>query len=155
MGGLRLDIIQHHKESTHRYKYCDMKIGLEIQSLTKFRVQKPNNPIWLPGSHFEIHTAENHEASCTQEMCYCSLDLIFEAKLKPESGNKKIQYGHLAATLKVISLKTNRLLLIYIFNVLLKRGLDIQSQTKVRFQEPKNPIHLPGSHFLSHIAENR
>ena len=43
---------------------------------------------------------------------------------------------------------------IYISNVLLKRGFDIQSQTKVRVQKPKNPIWPPGSHFDSNIAEN-
>ena len=37
-------------------------------------------------------------------MCYWSLDLIFKAKQKLESGNRKIQDGRQAAILKVTSL---------------------------------------------------
>ena len=59
-------------------------------------------------------------------MCYWSLDLEFEAKLKLESGNRKIQYGHQAAILKVTLLKINKLLSIYTSDVPLKFGLDIQ-----------------------------
>ena len=36
----------------------------------------------------------------------------------------------------------------------LGHGLDIQSQTKVRVQKPKNPIWPPDGHFESDIAEN-
>ena len=39
-------------------------------------------------------------------------------------------------------------------NVLLKFGLEIHSQTKVRVQKPKYPIWPPGSHFESDIGEN-
>ena len=46
----------------------------------------------------------------TQVICYWSLDLIFRAKLKLQSRNWKIQYGHQVAILKVTSLKINRLL---------------------------------------------
>ena len=66
-----------------------------------------------------------------QVLCHLSLELIFKAKLKLESGNQKIQYGCLAAILKLTLLKINRLLHIYISIVLLKFGVDIQSQTKV------------------------
>ena len=48
-----------------------------------------------------------------------------------ESGNKKIQNAQQVAILKVTYLKINRLLSIHSSNVLLKFGLDIQSQTKV------------------------
>ena len=48
---------------------------------------------------------------------------------------KKIQYGHQAAILKVTSLKINRLFSIYTNNVLLKFGLDIESQTEVIFKD--------------------
>ena len=64
-------------------------------------------------------------------LCHLSLELIFKAKLKLESGNKKIQYGCLAAILKLTLLKINRLLHIYISIVPLKFGVDIQSLTKV------------------------
>ena len=70
-----------------------------------------------------------------QEMCCRFLDLKFNAKLKLESGNQKIQYGHQAAILKVKYLKINRLLSIHTSNVLLKFGLDIQSQTEVKSPE--------------------
>ena len=73
-----------------------------------------------------------------QVLCHLSMELIFKATLKLESGNKKIQYGWLAAILKLTLLKINRLLHIYISIVLLMFGVDIQSQTKVRVWKPKN-----------------
>ena len=66
-----------------------------------------------------------------QVLCHLSLELIFKAKLKLESGNQKIQYGCLAAILKLTLLKINRLLHKYISIVLLKFGIDNLSQTKV------------------------
>ena len=90
-----------------------------------------------------------------QVLCHLSLALIFKAKLKLESGNQKIQYGCLAAILQLTLLKINRLLHIYISIVLLKFGVDIQSQTKVRVWKPKNPIWPPGGHFESDVAENQ
>ena len=37
-----------------------LKFGVDIQSqITKVRVRKLTNPIWLPGGHFEINIAEN------------------------------------------------------------------------------------------------
>ena len=50
---------------------------------------------------------------------------------------KKIQYGRLAAILKLTLLKINRLLHIYRSIVPLKFGVDIQSQTKVRVWKTK------------------
>ena len=88
-------------------------------------------------------------------LCHLSLQLIFKAKLKLESGNQKFQYGCLAAILKLTLLKINRLLHIYISIVPLKFGVDIQSQTKVRVWKPKNPIWPPGGHFESDLAENQ
>ena len=88
-------------------------------------------------------------------MCHQSLELIFKAKLKLECGNKKIQYGRLAAILKLTLRKINRLLHIYISIVPLKFGVDIQSQSKARVWKPKNPIWPPGGHFISDFAENQ
>ena len=90
-----------------------------------------------------------------QVLCHLSLELIFKAKLKLESGNQKIQYGCLATILKLTLLKINRLLHIYISIVLLKFGVDIQSQTKVRVWKPKNSIWPPGGHFESDVPENQ
>ena len=90
-----------------------------------------------------------------QVLCHLSLASIFNAKLKLESGKQKIKYGCLAAILLLTLLKINRLLHIYISIVLLKFGVDIQSQTKVRVWKPKNPIWPPGGHFESDVAENQ
>ena len=106
----------------------------------------------------QLNIVQNHKASIypyTQVMCYWSLDLMGKAKLKLESGNRKIQHGHQAAILKVTLLKIDRLLSIYTSNVLLKFGLDIQSQTKVRVRKLKIPIWTPGGHFESNISENQ
>ena len=56
----------------------------------------------------------------TQVMCMWSLDLLFKAKLKLESGNWKIQYDCQAAILEVTSLKINRLLPIATYNMHMK-----------------------------------
>ena len=90
-----------------------------------------------------------------QVLCHLSLELIFKAKVKLKSRNKKIQYGCLAAILKLKLLKINRRLHIYISIVLLKFGVDIQSQTQVKVWKPKNPIWPPGGHFESDVAENQ
>ena len=55
--------------------------------------------------------------------------------LPTESRNQKIQYGCQAAIFNMTSLKINRLLPIYI--LLLKFGVNIQSQPKVRVRKPK------------------
>ena len=105
----------------------------------------------------QLNIVQNQNASIysyTQVMCSWSLDLKFKAKLKLESRTWKIQFGCQGAILKMILLKTNRLLSIYTIDVPLKFGLDIQSQTKIRVRKPKNPIWLPGRHFESDIIEN-
>ena len=71
----------------------------------------------------------------TQVMCYWNLDFIFNAKLKLESGNWKMQYGHQAAILKVTLVKIDRLFSTHTCNLLQKFGLDIQSHTKVKSPE--------------------
>ena len=69
-------------------------------------------------------------------VCQWSLDLIFEAKLKLESGNWKIQYGCQAAILKVTSLKINRLLAIATNNMHTKFEIEIPRQTRVTLRKP-------------------
>ena len=73
--------------------------------------------------------------------------MIFEAKLKPESGNRKIQYSSQAAILKAMD-----------FNpytpVIRCWSLDLIFEAKVKLvQKPKNPIWLPGDNFESDIVE--
>ena len=72
-----------------------------------------------------------------------------------ESRNRKIQYGQQTAILKMMLLKINKLLPVYISIVALKFEVDIQSQSKVRVWKPKNPIWPPGGHFESDVAENQ
>ena len=79
------------------------------------------------------------------------LNVEFHIQSLPEV---RIQHGHQAAILKVTLLKINRILSIHINNLLLKFGHDIQSQTKVRIRNLKNPI-WPGGHFENGISENQ
>ena len=90
-----------------------------------------------------------------QVLCHLSLKLIFKAKQKLKSGNQSIQYGCQAAILTWTLLKINRLLHIYISIVLLKFGVDIQSQSKVRVWKPKNSIWPLGGHFERVVTENQ
>ena len=69
-------------------------------------------------------------------MCYWSLDLIFKAKQKLESGNWKIQDGHQAAILKVTSLKFNRLLSMATNNMHMNFQIEIPQQTWVTIRKP-------------------
>ena len=77
-----------------------LKIGLHIRSQTKvksLKTEKSNMATRWPFSKWHLWKATGF-IPYTQVMCYWSLDLIFKAKLKLESGNWKIQYGHQAAT---------------------------------------------------------
>ena len=62
--------------------------------------------------------------------------LIFKAKLKLESGNQKIQYGHQADILKVTSLKINRLLPMTTINMHMKFEIEIPKQTWLTSRKP-------------------
>ena len=133
-----------------------LEFGVDIQSQTKVspETKKSNmatrRPFWKR-SHWKSIGSYPY----ISVLCHWSLELIFKAKLKLESRNQKIQYGCLAAILKLTLLKINRLLHIYISIVPLKFGVDIQSQSKVRVWKPKNPIWPPGGHFESDVAENQ
>ena len=133
-----------------------LKFGVDIQSQTKVspETKKSNmaarRPSWKWRRWKSISSYPYIQVSC-----HLSLELIFKAKIKLESGNQKMQYGRQAAILKLTLLKINRLLYIYISIVLLKFGVDIQSQTKVRVWKPKNSIWPPGGHFESDVADNQ
>ena len=73
-----------------------MKFEIEIPKQTRVTLQKPchlilkpEDPICLPGGHFESGIKFIGFYPYTQVMCYCILDLIFKAKLKLESWNQK------------------------------------------------------------------
>ena len=70
-------------------------------------------------------------------MCYWSLDLILKAKLKLESRNQRIQFGHQAAILKIMSLNIDRLLHIYTSIGPLKFQVHIQIQLKLESRNQK------------------
>ena len=72
----------------------------------------------------------------TQVMRHWSLDLIFKAKLKLESGNRKIQYGRQTDILKVTSLKIYRLLPRATNNMHLKFEIEIPKQSWVMLRKP-------------------
>ena len=142
-----------------------LKFGVDILSRTKYTVWKPKISIWPPNGHFESDVAENQYASAYDHHQHAheisnwnsKANLTYTPELMPptESRNRKIQYGRQAAILKMMSLKINRLLSIYISIVPLKFGVDIQSQSKVRVWKPKNPIWPPGGHFERDVAENQ
>ena len=133
-----------------------LKFGVDMQSQTKVspETKKSNmvarQPFWKRRRWKSIDFYPY-----IQVLCHLSLELIFKAKLKLESRNKKIQYGCLEAILKLTLLKINRLLHIHIGIVLLKFGDNVQSQTKVKVRKPKNPIWPPGGHCESDVAENQ
>ena len=64
-------------------------------------------------------------------MCCWSLQLIFKAKLKLQSANKKVQYGCQVAILKVTSLKSNGLQPIATKNMYMKFETEISKQTLI------------------------
>ena len=72
----------------------------------------------------------------TQVLCYWSLELIFKAKLKLQSGNQKIQYGHQAAILKVTLQKIFRFLPMATTNRHMKFEIEIPKQTRLALRKP-------------------
>ena len=83
---------------------------LEIQSQTEVRVRKPKNPKWPPGGQMGKWHSWKLIGSFpyTYVMCHWSLNLIFKAKLKLESGNQRIQDDNQAAMLRVIDIAENQ-----------------------------------------------
>ena len=115
-----------------------LKFGVDIQSQTKVSPETKKSNMAARQPFWKWHRWKSIGSyPYIQVLCHLSLELIFKAKLKLESGNQKIQYGCLAAILKLTLLKINKLLHIYISIVLLKFGVDIQSQSKVRVWKPK------------------
>ena len=85
------------------------KFGFEIQSQTEVKSPETKKSIMatrLPCWKWHIWKSIGF-FPYTLVICYWSLDLIFKAKQKLESGNRKIQDGRQAAILKVTSLKNS------------------------------------------------
>ena len=72
----------------------------------------------------------------TRVLCRWSSKLIFKAKVKLESGNQIIQYGHQAAILNVTSLKINRLLPMATIKMYMKFEIEIPKQTWLMLRKP-------------------
>ena len=72
----------------------------------------------------------------TYVLCCWSFKLIFEAKVKLDSGNQKIKYGRQAAILGVTSLKINKLLPMAIINMHMKFEIEIQKETWLMLRKP-------------------
>ena len=58
------------------------------------------------------------------------------------------------AIFKLMPLKINRFLPIYISTLPLRFGVDIQSHIKVGVRKQKNPIWPPVGHYEINVAEN-
>ena len=114
-----------------------LKFGVDIQSQTKVspETKKSNmaarRPFWKRRRWKSIGSYRY-----IQVLCHLSLELIFKAKLKLESGNQKIQYGHQAAILNVTSLKINRLLPMTTINMHVKFEIEILKQTWLTLWKP-------------------
>ena len=114
-----------------------LKFGVDIQSQTKVspETKKSNMAARWPFWNWR-HWKSIGSYPYIQVLCYWSLELIFEAKLKLESGNQNIQYGHQAAILKVTSLKINRLLSMTTINMHMKFEIEIPKQTWLTLWKP-------------------
>ena len=114
-----------------------LKFGVDIQSQSKVSLEtKKSNmdarrPFWK-----WCHWKSIGSYPYLYVLCHLSLQLIFKAKLKLESGNQKIQYGHQAAILKVTSLKINRLLPMTTINMHIKFEIEIPKQTWLTSRKP-------------------
>ena len=161
---LKVTSLKNKNVSTHSHKHT--KFETEIPKQTWVMLQKPchvqsiqmKNPIWLPGSHFEndCHWKSIGFYPYTQVFCYWSLEWIFKAKLKLESGNQKIQYGHQVAILKLTLLKNNGLFCLWAQSTC-TWNLKLKFQSKLwkpcclqtdRQTDKMNPVYIPPSNFI-------
>ena len=107
-----------------------LKFGVDIQSQTKVSPETKKFNMAARRSFWKWRRWKSIGSyPYIQELCHLSLELIFKAKLKLESGNQKIQYGHQAAILEVTSLKINRLLPMTTINMHMKFEIEIPKQT--------------------------
>ena len=115
------------------------------------------NPIWLPGSHFEndCHWKSIGFYPYTQVFCYWSLEWIFKAKLKLESGNQKNPIwppgGHFETD---VAEKQWAFLPMATINMHMKFEVEIPKQTLKtmlstdRQTDKMNPVYIPPSNFI-------
>ena len=109
-----------------------LKFGVDIQSQTKVSPETKKSNVATRRPFWKWHCWKSMGSyPYIQVLCHLSLELIFKAKLKLESGIQKIQYGHQAAILKVTSLKINTLLPMTTINMHMKFEIEIPKQTRL------------------------
>ena len=114
-----------------------LKFGVDIQSQTKVSPEtKESNMATRPPFWKWLRWKSIGFYPYIQVLCHLSLELIFKAKLKFESGNQKIQYGHQVAILKVTSLKISRLLPMTTINMHMKFEIEIPKQAWLTLWKP-------------------
>ena len=136
------------------WKVTSLKINRLLPMITismhmKFEIEIPKR-IWLTlRKPCHLHSPETEKSNRAARRPFwkwrCwksigsypySLKLIFKAKGKLESENRKIQYGHQAVILKVTSLKIDRLLPMATINMHVKFEIEISKQTSVMLRKP-------------------
>ena len=114
-----------------------LKFGVDIQSQTKVSPETKKSNVATRRPFWKWHCWKSMGSyPYIQVLCHLSLELIFKAKLKLESGIQKIQYGHQAAILKVTSLKINRLLPMATINTHMKFEIEIPKETWLMLRKP-------------------
>ena len=114
-----------------------LKFGVDIQSQTKVSMETKKSNMAARRSFWKWRQWKSTGSyPYIQVLCHLSLELIFKAWLKLESGNQKIQYGHQAAILIVTSLKINRLLPMTTINMHMKFEIEIPKQTWLTLWKP-------------------
>ena len=123
-----------------------MKFEIEIRKQTRLTLRKPchlqspetkkssmatRQPFWKRRCWKSIGFYPY-----TWVLCPWSLELIYKAKVKLESGNQKNQYGRQAAILKLMSLTINRLLPMATINKHMKFEIEIPKQTWLMLRKP-------------------
>ena len=114
-----------------------LKFGVNIQSQTKVSPETKKSNMATRRPFWKWRRWKSIGSYTYIRIVPLKFGVDIQSQTKLESGNQKIQYGCLAAILKLTLLKINRLLHIYISIVLLKFGVDIESQTKVKSLETK------------------
>ena len=115
---------------------CTHGFGREFLVTKAMRMQTMVNETPDEDYCSSLHQSTGGAYTYTWVLSHLSLELIFKAKLKLESGNQKIQYGNQAAILKVTSLKIYRLLPMATINMHMKFEIEIPKQTWLMLQKP-------------------
>ena len=160
MLGLQLNIV--HNQLASIYPYTQVMCSWSLDLMLKAELKSGNWKIQY-GFQAAILKVTLLKINRLLSIYTSNLQLKFglDIQSQPEIRIWKLkypiwlQYGCQADISKVTLLKIDRLLSMHTSNLLLKFGLDIQSQTEIRIQKLKNPIWLPGWHSESDISENQ